>query len=601
MAPTIPDWVRTEVSDELADGLARAETALRDPDDVMSPAALNAMTASRLSFARTLVRRMSQHRWRIELAVCEIKPDSTGFLAYDIQAEDMRLSFGVFVYPPFPPGTQRLFRDTTTEFLGILLEGPIDRDRFRRERQQFDEHVWRGRTDPAVLGWTVASRGTRTFDEVVDALTAGRQPGLAALDANGGYLIRNGGYYGNGRMGTRAWATYAESDGPLSTPYHVDLFSVYLWRLVSLDLVDATAAARSIDAVRLDPAIRRHLGIGNSSGLGTVAALIRWPARLSSFILARELGFAFVKCQPGPIEPHRIRKMSRMLHNAAAAYLSAPTVAPDLAEPRNKVAAALRTASDRLTGLDTATADFPWQRFVDSLAELDCREAVEVVHSLLLELYPEVDDLERLTSMGAAHRLGVDPAATLGSVRELIEEHYDWVLAEDLAAPGRREFFWYRSEENGENRRGKRSVDIGAERETFIDVAGTIRRLYDFVAGLPPETSVARFLVEEPEHALAVTRVQLADRAPYGEIRARVCGTDFLASAGIRCFLSLLGIELPTPHNGRWVRGLFFRGAPLPEDLLVGEGDEGGIGAEPAAGPVRELSDTDLSSDPVAR
>ncbi|MER6977936.1 hypothetical protein [Streptomyces carpinensis] len=599
MAPTIPDWVYTEISDELAAELPRAETLLRDPDEVMSQAALNAMTASRLSFTRTLARRMTRNRWRIELTVCEIDADSTGFLGYEIHAEDMRLSFGVFVYPPFPPGTQRLFRDTTTEFLGILLEGPIDRGRLRREKQQFDEHVWRGRTDPTVLGWTVASRGTRTFDEVVDALTTGRQPDVTSLDANGGYLIRNGGFYGNGRMGTRAWPTYAASDGPFSTPYHVDLFSLYLWRLVSLDLADATARARSSDAVPLEPAIRRHLGIGNSSGLGTVAALIRWPARLSAFVLARELAFAYVKARPAPIEPERIERMHRLLHNAAAAYSTAPIAPAELLEPRDTVAAALRAAGDKLTALETG--ERPWQTFIDSLSELGSREAVEVAHALLLELYPEVDELEHVLSVAAVHRPTVDPGATVGSVRALIEQQYDWLLAEDMAAPGHREFFWYRSEENGENRRGERSVDIGVERETFVDVAGTVRRLYDFVRGLPPDTPVAQFLVEEPEHALAVTRVQLAGRAPYSEIRARVCGTDFLASAGIRCFLSLLGIELSTPHNGRWVRGLFFRGAPLPEDLLAGGVDEGGIGAEPAAGPVDELVDAALTSGPVTR
>src|SRR3954447_5613399 len=91
--------------------------------------------------------------------------------------------------------------------------------------------------------------------------------------------------YGNGRMGTRAWTSYAGTDRALSTPYHVDLFSVYLWRLVSFDLAEATARARNPNSAALDPHIKRHLGIGNSSGLGTVAAVQRWPARFAAAVL----------------------------------------------------------------------------------------------------------------------------------------------------------------------------------------------------------------------------------------------------------------------------------------------------------------------------
>ena len=99
----------------------------------------------------------------------------------------------------------------------------------------------------------------------------------------------------------------------------------------------------------------------------------------------------------------------------------------------------------------------------------------------------------------------------------------------DLEAPGNREFFWYRSEENGENRRGERSVDIGVERETFIDVAGTARRLYDFLRGLPADDRRVRFLLEEPEHSVGVTacaagRRLALQRGPRQRLRCRLSG-----------------------------------------------------------------------------
>ncbi|MFC5745749.1 hypothetical protein [Actinomadura rugatobispora] len=579
----VPQWVFDELPGELSEKARRAAALMRSPDEVMSPRTLRGMTAGKLSFAQTLVRRMAENRWRITLRECDVAEDGTGYMAYDIRAEERRLSFGVFVYPPFPPGHQRLFRDTRVEFFGILLDGPADKQRFLRERREFDAHVWRGRTDPKVYGWTIASRGTRTFDEVVDALARGEQPAVSSLDANGGYILRNGGYYGNGRMGTRAWQSHARHGGPLSMPYHIDLFCVYLWRLVSLDLVEATARVRDVRAVALDPRIRRHIGIGNSSGLGTVAALVRWPARLSAFMLTRELGFAYAAAQPA--DPGRIRRLASLLANAASTYAGAPEAAADLIEPRGDVAAALLRARDDLHALLEADGDATertWPALLEAVDGYGSVEAAEVVRGLLLELYPEAGEFSRVTRAGMQRPQAVDPTMTVGEVRALLEEHFGWALTLDLESPGKREFFWYRSEENGENRRGERSVDVGVERETVIDVAGMTRRLHDFLASVPGDVGIGRFLLEEPEHSLSVARVQLAATSPYSELRASVCDADFLASNGIRCFLSVLGIELPTPHSGRWVRGLFYRGAPLPEDLADGHEGEWGIGAQGA-------------------
>lgn len=593
----VPQWaydaLETKVGEEVR---SSALPFMRLPETVLGPSVLHAMSASRLSFAQTLVRRMAEHRWKITLHQCEIAEDSTGFLAYDIEAEELRIAFGVYVYPPLPvdeSGQPQMFRSMKREFLGILLDGPVDRERFDRERRQFDDRMWRGRSDPKVYGWTIASRGTRSFDQVVQALADGHQPDVARLDATGGYILRNGGYYGNGRMGTRAWTSYAGTDRALSTPYHVDLFSVYLWRLVSFDLAEATARARNPNSAALDPHIKRHLGIGNSSGLGTVAAVQRWPARFAAAVLAREMAFAYVKSRPGPVEAEHSRRLAELLSNAAVAYRNAPEADTALLEPRQHVCDALmriRADAERLAGQSSLDA-YPWNQLADDATRYGSAEAVEVLHSLLLELYPEVDGFAQVVDMGSVRHHLLDPSVTIADLRSILETHFGWVLKLDLTSTGKREFFWYRSEENGENRRGERSVDIGVERETFIDVAGTARRLYDALSGLPDDSTVGRFLLEEPEHSVGVARAQLAADSPYSEIHASVCDADFLASNGIRAFLALLGIELPTPHSGRWVRGLFFRGAPLPEDLSHGVVGQWGIGARAADRPHDSATD----------
>ncbi|MPZ63274.1 MAG: hypothetical protein GEU93_18710 [Propionibacteriales bacterium] len=572
----LPDWARDALPPRWADDLDAAAGFVRQPAEVMRAESFHVMAPTRLSFANTLVRRMTANRWRVDCKDVEIAEDGTGFVAYEIEAEGVVMHFGAFSYPPLPPGHQRMFRDTKVEFFGALVDGPLDVDRLRRERAEFDQNLWRGRTDSKVYGWTVASRSGRNFDHVVEALADGRQPDPDALADRGGYIIRNGGFYGNGRLGTRAWRSFAAADGPLARPYHVDLFCLYLWRLAGFEIVDAAARAANPRAAGLAPKLKRYLGVGNSSGLGTVAALARWPARLSAYMVTRELAFGYVRSRRGPLEAGKLDRLESLLARAEACYRDAVEVAPALAEPREHVMNALRGITDDVRRMRTAAAaarpaePYPWIHLLRQAETHGSREAAELLQSLLLELYPEVDAFGDVTTAGTAQECAVIPQMRVSELRNVLESHFDWVLALDLNAPGAREFFWYRSEENGENRRGERSVDVGVDHETFIDVPGAVRRLYDSLDAVSPHTTVATFLLQNPEHALAVARAQLAPTAPFGEIRESMCGRDFLPSDGIRCFLTVLGLELPSPNSSRWVRGVFYRGAPLPADLATG-------------------------------
>jgi len=566
--PLLPDFIREE-----ADAVA---SMLRPADEIMSASALHSMTASRLSFANTLMDRMVRKHWAITLQECEVKADATGYLGYELAVEGRTYSFGVFSNPPMPPDHVSLFRDTQTDFFAAFVDGPLDRARMERECAEFDRELWRGRTDEKALGWTIARR-SRVFDAVVSSLASGRQPDRQLVIDSGGYLIRNGGYYGNGRMGTAAWISYADEDSPLSVPYYIDALCLYLWRVASFDVADAAARAVNKAAVRLDDDFRRYFGIGNSSGLGTIAALIRWPARVSAMVLSRELAFAYVKSRPGTPEPGAVAKLIRLLSRARDSYATALDPGAGLVEPRLTVAAAIDAIIGDVRDLEsswhTRPPQRPWCELIERASRHGSREAVELVHALLLELYPEVDALQRVQRDGAIRPLEIAPEMSLNDLCALIEREFSWALDVAFAENGSREFFWYRSEENGENRRGERPVDLGVERETFVDVAGIVRRLYDFVVSDPGPT-VGHFLLREPEHMLAVARVQLAATSPYSELRANVIDRHFRASDGIRCFLTLLGLELPAPASARWVRGVFYRGAPLPAEVAAGKGSE---------------------------
>src|SRR5262249_48298128 len=159
-----------------------------------------------------------------------------------------------------------------------------------REFATFDvRDVDRMRTDAAVLGWTPANRSARMFDAVVDALVRGEQP---VLEPGAHYLLRNGGFQGSGRNGSISYQGIP-AEHPLRHPFFADLFALYLVRQVSIDLVNAIAAARSPRAVQLAPSTARYLGVGNSSGQGMCVALQRWPHWVSTWLVVREVALAY--------------------------------------------------------------------------------------------------------------------------------------------------------------------------------------------------------------------------------------------------------------------------------------------------------------------
>jgi hypothetical protein len=198
---------------------------------------------------------------------------------------------------------------------------------------------------------------------------------------------------------------------------------------------------------------------------------------------------------------------------------------------------------------------------------------------LLGELYP--DAIEAVTTfipMLMKRPRDVAPEMPLTQLRTIVDKRFAWALQIDQSADGARYHFWYKSEENGENRRGERDLDPGVEWETFVDVVGAVQALsvaLDDALAVDPNCTVGRFLLDEPDHAMIVSRVQMAAELPYTELCANVIDKEFRPCDAIRFFLSVLGIDLPDPASILWVRGVFFAGAPLATELADTAGRAG--------------------------
>lgn len=543
--------------------------ALRAEDVVMSPERLRAAKASRLSATRRLVDRMVQRGWTIARRVDEIDARGEGLLIYDIDAEGWPLSFVVWASPP-DSDVDRLgrFYEHVYDFYGSLFDCRVSVERARVEAERMRVHVWQGRTDNTSLGWTVANRSNRFFSHVVDALTEGRQPDIGQLGAGGGYIVRNAGWYGNGRHGSRSWLSLPR-ESPFAEPYFTDLFSLYLWRGVSGDVAESIAARRSEGAVVLSPQVRRYLGIGNSSGIGMVAALVRWPAWLATYCSMREVVRAFVVTRPGADVP-TLERFEALLSRSAAYYAQQPPLTVGEAEQPAAIAAGLTAL---LEGVNRdrqmlLAIERPWAEIARRAAAIGSFEVEEQVTSLLMEVAPDfADAVASLMRKGMATTREIAPDMACGELLQALRRRYAWALAIDFQAPGAREHFWYKSEENGENRRGERLVDPGVENETFVNVAETAQQLERALAETNPDEPVGLFLLRWPDLAHMISRAQLAMRMPYTEIRANIIDRNFLPMDGIRLLLSVFGLEASSPYSTRWVRGVFLQGAPTSAEL----------------------------------
>ena len=124
----------------------------------------------------------------------------------------------------------------------------------------------------------------------VQALRQGRQPDTRMI-REVGYLMRTTAVYGNGKFGI-ADRHLIDTRPGLEGPFAAEMLAVWLIRHFTHDLVEHVGGAP------LDRAIKRHLGIGNATGLGMAPFLLNHPILLNNWIKARETALARVRSLP---------------------------------------------------------------------------------------------------------------------------------------------------------------------------------------------------------------------------------------------------------------------------------------------------------------
>ena len=572
--PKVPDFLCAVVDRFMGpDGGARIAAWMRSPDLCMTPVAMSAMKSTRTSFARVLARHMIRDRWRIVGREFNCDAEGDGRAIYDISIGAHRLTYIARMFRW--DGVEKVGRRSDgayRDMCGAIFVGTPDERRIAEEfavLETRDADTARSRGD--VTGWTPANRSVRFFDHVVEQLAAGQQPDPAVIGSGAGYLLRNGGYLGSGRYGTLSVEGYPAGH-PLSHPFFGDLFGLLLVRQVSIDMVEAIAAARSPNAVRLTPEIARYIGVGNSSGQGMCVALQRWPHWVATWMVVRELSLAYAKVQPVASQAPR---MLALLDRAIDYYASVQVPNDELIVPHHVIVTNLTSIRDWVADVPRVGPAMVWGTLAARATAAVDAETAEQFHALLIECYPEFADAAAdYLPIGAARVRDVQPEMSVAVLRRLLHDGYGWALRMDLGNSEARRHFWYHSADNGEQRRGDRGVDPHEEFESFIDHVGMTQRLAALLTAYDDDAPVAEIIADQPDIAYAISRVQYLAGLPYSEIRGNLGSADFLPSQLIRFFLACLGMECGNPLSIRYVRGVFFQGMRLPHEIAAGTQDD---------------------------
>lgn len=544
---------------------SEADPFRRPPSQVMRLERMGCAHPSRLSFLRTLLRRITRDGWTFDRPLWEIDAKGVGRAVYRAKGPERTYCLVAFSHDlPDEMRSDRVIATawdaTFTLFDGEPTEADLDRLHANVPLQEA------GRVSPSELSLSRANRSVRLFAHVIERLSQGRQPDLAEVEAVG-YLMRTTAVYGSGKFGAADRDGIADRE-EFSAPFQAEMLSVWLTRQFTVDIAEHLAAVRGgAAAVRLDPAIRRMLGVGNSTGLGMAPFIVRHPVLLNNWMAAREEAFARVRAQqsaaPGTVRGfHAALEAAR--DNAARWHTSHPLQSEKLA--------ALRSDLDRIAGWSfDGDASHPWDPlWRRAEAELSL-EGQEALVSLMLEPHGDlVDDLaDRMTADEAA-TFRLDGAMTAGTLTAILEEHYEWALAIDFGRPENAARFWYVSEEKLEPRIGNRFEEEGAGLEQPLCIARLASELHAALQEYSQDAPLAEFLLAHPEHRQMARRAQIAARYPYAEVRDNLTAEDMLPIDLMRCKLAFFGASRFDPRSDKWVRISLFQDLPYPSDLCPG-------------------------------
>nr|WP_319384415.1 hypothetical protein [uncultured Roseibium sp.] len=542
----------------------------RDPATVMRLSRLGSLHQSRLSFMRILTRRMARENWQFSRSLFDIDSNGVGRAVYTAKGPERAYSLIAFAHDlPADRRSDRVIADAWDATFALFDGIPTGEDIERlAENVPLQEA---GRVSERELSLSRANRSVRLWTHVVDRLASGLQPAPEQI-RDVGYLMRTTAVYGSGKFGAADREAIAGRE-EMQVPFQAEMLSVYLTRTFVRDLVEHMAGSLGgTQAVPLDPAVARSLGIGNSTGLGMAPFIINHPILFNNWMMVREEAISRVRAvaQASPDDAELFRQLVKRSAVSAELWRSEH---PVQLEKLLRLKTDLQLLSQHLSNWDS-TAQHPWNALIEWSERSLSEEGQELVASLILEPHGAlVDGLASCMADGNPDAFRIDGSMQVSAVRALLQESFNWALDLDWSDPANCARAWYVSEEKLEPRMGERFEEPIAAYEQPLAPARDAAAAFAALEAWDPADAVARFLLQHPEHRHTVRRAQMGRVAPYGEIRDNTISASVMPIDMLRAKLSFFGATHFDPRSDRWVRICMYAGAPYPEDLTTANAD----------------------------
>ena len=526
--------------------------------DVMTLDKMGSRYPSRLSFSRSMLRRLLFDNWKISKSKFDLNDEGFGTVVYEIFINNNIYSLVCFSqHLDSADRSDRVIAEKWDTAYS-LISGKLNDDELGRLRKNVPLQE-SGRNSSKELVLSRANKSVRLFEHVVNCLSKGKQPDINEINKVG-YLLRTTAVYGSGKFGLSDFNNTKEVTD-FNQPFRAEMLAVYIIREFSVHLVEHVARKKNPNkAVKLENTIKQHLGIGNSTGLGMAPFIIKHPKLINKWM--DQYTKSLTQVINKNIDPIKLSNYSKLLEKALL-YLKEVTTFDEYQIKKNaKTLEDLKKFIDHIKNYNY----IHWIDLINYATKNFNYDTQEIAKVQLLELYPE-DSENFAEDMSDTEVMEINETQTLKELNSVIENKYSWALKVDFAKKDNNFLFWYISAAKLEPRLGERYNEDGSELEQNLGVAKMVQSLYSKIRTENLNLSVAEYLLLNPEFRGIIRRIQSLTKYPFAEVQDNILGKDTIPINMLRFKLSFFGANRYDPKSDRWLRVSFFSGAPFLSNL----------------------------------
>ena len=526
---------------------------------------------SRLSFSRSMLRRLVNDNWKINKSIFNLDKDGYGTVVYEIIINNE--TYSLVCFSTFLDDKDRSDRVIASKWdtAYTLHVGKLSDEDLKRLKDTIPLQE-SGRNSPNELILSRANKSVRLFQYVVDCLAKGKQPDINEINKVG-YLLRTTAVYGSGKFGLSDFSN-TKNTTVFNQPFRAEMLSVYLIREFSVDLVEHVAKQiNPKKAIKLDREIKQHLGIGNSTGLGMAPFIIKHPKLINKWM--SQYTKTLNNIVDYNVESIIFEKYKTLL-NKALNYIEEVITSDEFQINKNK-----STINDLRKYILYCkelnfSEDLKWLDILDYCDLNFNNDTQEIARVQLIELFPQISE-ELAEDMADDEVMDIDGSQSIGDLKKIIDNKYSWVKNIDFNNKNSNYLFWYVSAAKLEPRLGERYNEDGSELEQNLGIAKMVNDLFNSIKNLDEKKLICEFLLASPQFRGIVKRIQSLEDYPYSEVEDNVLDKKTMPIDMLRFKLSFFGANRYDPKSDRWLRVSFFSGAPYLSDLNKQNVDEWGF------------------------